>query len=68
MSISRVGGIVSRLEKAPIEKYYTFKGFEDVDAGIVKWPMSVIRLTHDDPDKLTELAGRDFICVAKVFG
>ncbi len=46
------------LEKAPIEKHYIFKGFEDVEAGVVKWPMSVIRLIHDDPDKLTELAGR----------
>lgn len=45
------------MEKAPIEIPVSFKGFEDVQAGIVHWPLSVIRLRHANSDKLTELAG-----------
>ena len=36
------------MEKAPIIKEFTVKGFEDVKAGIVKWPLSVIRLQCED--------------------
>ncbi len=43
---------------APVEKALTFKGFEDVTAGIVKWPMSVIRLRCADPERLVELADK----------
>lgn len=43
------------MDKAEIEKKVSFKGFEDVDAGIVKWPMSVIRLAHKDRKKLSAL-------------
>ena len=46
------------MEKAPIEKEITFDGFEDVKAGIVKWPMSVIRITGSDKDRLIELADK----------
>ena len=46
------------MEKAPIETPFTFPGFGDVEAGIVKWPMSVIRITADDPDRLVELADK----------
>ena len=46
------------MEKAPIETPVTFPGFEDVEAGIVKWPMSVIRLTGENPDRLVELADK----------
>lgn len=38
----------------------SFKGYEDVKAGIVKWPMSVIRLASEDPQKLVDLADRIF--------
>ncbi len=44
------------MEKAPIEKAFRIKGFEDIDAGIVKWPMSVIRLSHEDYNRVIELA------------
>lgn len=44
------------MEKAELSHRFTFKGFEEVDAGIVNWPMSVIRLTSDDKDKVIELA------------
>ena len=46
------------MAKAPIEKTLTFKGFEDVKAGIVKWPMSVIRISSADKDRLIKLADR----------
>ena len=44
------------MEKAPIETPYAFPGYEDVRAGIVKWPMSVVRLTAWDPERLIALA------------
>ncbi|MBR1731517.1 MAG: galactose-1-phosphate uridylyltransferase, partial [Ruminococcus sp.] len=44
------------MEKAEIEESFTVEGFEDVEAGIVKWPMSVIRIRHKSPERLTELA------------
>ena len=43
---------------APVEKELEFKGFADVQAGIVKWPMSVIRLRCGDPARLVELADK----------
>ncbi len=46
------------MEKAPIEREITFKDFEDVKAGIVKWPMSVIRITSNDPQRLLELSDK----------
>lgn len=46
------------MEVAPIQKSFTFAGFETVKAGIVQWPMSVIRLTSDSADDLTELADK----------
>ena len=44
------------MAKAPIEHYVTFDGFSDVEAGIVKWPMSVIRLRAKTTDKIIPLA------------
>ena len=46
------------MERAPIERKLQFKGFEDVTAGIVKWPMSVIRLSCPDNERLVELADK----------
>jgi len=46
------------MERAPIEKPISFVGFEDVEAGIVRWPMSVIRLRCDDDERLVELADK----------
>ena len=46
------------METAPMEKEVVFKGFEDVSAGIVKWPMSVIRLNGADPARLADLADK----------
>ena len=44
------------MAKAPVEKAFQIKGFEDIDTGIVKWPMSVIRLSHQDYNRIIELA------------
>ncbi|HEL1907390.1 TPA: UDP-glucose--hexose-1-phosphate uridylyltransferase [Streptococcus suis] len=44
------------MEKAPIERQLVFDGFESVSAGIVKWPMSVIRLSSVDKPSLLGLA------------
>ena len=50
------GRHVFPMEVAPIQKSFAFEGFESVKAGIVQWPMSVIRLTSDSKDDLTNLA------------
>lgn len=44
------------MAKAPVEKMFKVKGFADVEAGIVKWPMSVIRLSGADTDRIIALA------------
>ncbi len=44
------------MEKAEIETPVTFRGFEDVESGIVKWPMSVVRIRSLDPERLIGLA------------
>ena len=44
------------MAKAPVETPLRFAGFEDVRAGIVRWPMSVIRITAPEPERLTALA------------
>ena len=49
------------METAPVERSVTFRGFEDVQAGIVKWPMSVIRLQGSDPARLADLADKILI-------
>ena len=49
------------METAPVEQEIVFPGYADVKAGIVAWPMSVIRLTGADPEKLTDLADKILI-------
>ena len=46
------------MAKAPVERSFTVPGFEDIKAGVVKWPMSVIRLSGTDTDRIAELADR----------
>ena len=50
------------METAPVEKPVSFRGFEDVTAGIVKWPMSVLRLDGEDPDRVADLAEKILAC------
>lgn len=44
------------MAKAPIEKSVIIPGYEDVEAGIVKWPLSVIRIRSKDEKRLIDLA------------
>ena len=44
------------MAKAPIEEHVTIPGYEDVEAGIVKWPLSVLRIRHKDEKRLIDLA------------
>ena len=44
------------MAKAPVERSFTVQGFEDVAAGVVKWPMSVIRLKGPETDRIIALA------------
>jgi len=46
------------MENAGLAKEVFFKGYEDIHAGIVKWPMSVIRLNGKDPARIAELADK----------
>ena len=46
------------MEKAAIREKVVFKGFEDISAGIVNWPMSVIRLCGADSARVAELADK----------
>ena len=46
------------MERAPIETEISFAGFENIRAGIVKWPMSTIRLQSADRESLVELADK----------
>ena len=50
------------MESAGLETEITFRGYEDIHAGIVKWPMSVIRLDGKDPVRLAQLADKILIC------
>lgn len=50
------------MENAGMEREVTFKGYEDIHAGIVKWPMSVIRLNGRQPERIAELADKILTC------
>ena len=44
------------MAKAPIAIPVTIPGYEDVESGIVKWPLSVLRIRHKDEKRLIDLA------------
>ena len=50
------------METAAVETEVSFAGYEDISAGIVKWPMSVLRLTGKDPVKIADLADKILNC------
>ena len=52
------GRHVFAMEEAPVEKSFRFAGFENVSAGIVKWPRSVIRLNGSDKAELVALSAK----------
>lgn len=50
------GNYTFAMAKAPMEKTFTVPGYEDVEAGIIHWPLSVIRIRHRDDRRLIDLA------------
>ena len=46
------------MAKAPVERSFTVEGFADVTAGVVQWPMSVIRLSGENTERIIALADR----------
>ena len=50
------GNYTFAMAKAPIEHPFTIPGYEDVESGIVKWPLSVLRIRHKDEKRLIDLA------------
>ena len=60
------GGYTFAMERAEIEREVCFKGFEQVRGGIVKWPLSVIRLTSSCKESLIELADK-ILCAWRAY-
>lgn len=56
------GRYVFAMEKAPAEKTVSFTGFEDIRACIVKWPLSVIRISGRKKERLTALSDKILSC------
>ena len=50
------GSYTFAMAKAPYEYMFQVKGYEDVTSGIVKWPMSVLRLQSKKPERIVELS------------
>lgn len=50
------GGYVFAMAKAPYDYQFVLNGYEDLNAGIVKWPMSVIRLQGKDIRRIADAA------------
>ena len=46
------------MARADVREVLHFQGYEDVSAGIINWPMSVIRISGTDPERLINLADR----------
>ena len=44
------------IARAPMEKHITIKRFEDIQAGILNWPLATIRLRYKDYTKITKCA------------
>ena len=56
------GNYTFSMAKAPIELPVTIPGYDDVEAGIVKWPLSVLRIRHKDENRLIDLATHVLDC------
>lgn len=56
------GGYTFAMAKAPYERKFSLKGYEDVTVGIIKWPMSVIRLQGKDIGPVVEAADHILTC------
>lgn len=56
------GNYTFAMAKAAVEKEVVIPGFEDIKAGIVKWPLSVLRISSKDKDRLIDLAEHILSC------
>lgn len=56
------GGYTFAMAKAPCDRIFSLKGYEDLTMGIVKWPMSVIRLQGVCTDRLVDAADHILSC------
>lgn len=56
------GGYTFAMAKAEYERTFTLPGFEGITAGIIKWPMSVIRLQGNDMDAMANAADHILSC------
>ena len=52
------GGYEFAMVRAPYEDSFVIPGYEDIHSGIIKWPMSTIRLQGKDIDRIVELADK----------
>lgn len=50
------GNYTFAMAKAPIDQSVVIPGYEDVETGIVRWPMSVLRLRAADYERIIDLA------------
>ncbi|TDT56458.1 UDP-glucose--hexose-1-phosphate uridylyltransferase [Fonticella tunisiensis] len=50
------GRHVFSMERAPIQRFYKHRNYEEITVGIVKWPLSVIRLSGNNKEKLIEIS------------
>ena len=60
------GNYTFAMAKAPIETELSFAGYEDVSAGIVKWPMSVIRLSGKDPEREYAASAEEYLRLGEI--
>ena len=67
MTIFRAAIIQFAMAKAPIEKHVKIPGYEDVEAGIVKWPLSVLRIRCKDEKRLIDLADHVLGCMERLY-
>ncbi|SEW33906.1 UTP-hexose-1-phosphate uridylyltransferase [Ruminococcaceae bacterium KH2T8] len=50
------------MARAPYEEMFTIDGYEDITAGTIRWPMSVIRLQGSDRERLADCADHILTC------
>ena len=56
------GGYIFAMARAPFDRTFSLPGYNDLTAGIVKWPMSVIRLQGTDRERLSDAAEHILSC------
>lgn len=56
------GGYTFAMARAPFDRTFSLPGYKDLTAGIVKWPMSVIRLQGTDTERISDAAEHILTC------